>query len=109
MNKEQQEAFDAVTKINEELYKKYSKPDPKNQFGYNRLDIMPIVSIRFAGTYMLISISIPSEHQLPEINLYWSENDDRIYYEKSDKYETFYKYIKRKFLLIKDEINNVKL
>lgn len=46
---------------------------------------------------------------MDEITLYNSENNDRIYYEKSDKYETFYKYIKRKFIEIKEEIYSVKL
>ena len=106
---EKQEAFNAVSKLNNELYEKYSKPDKKNQFGYNRLDELPIVSITFAAQYMLINLSIPSEIDLPEINLYNSENNNRIYYEKSDKYETFYKYLKRRFLEVKKEINSVKL
>lgn len=109
MNSEQKEAFEAVEKINEELYKKYSKKDPKN-FNYDSLDLMPILSITFAGVYMFISLSIPSKNQiLPEIQLYHSENNDRIYYDKSDKYETFYKFIKRKFIEIKEELYSVKL
>ena len=105
MTKEQQEAFEAVEKINNELYKKYSKKDPKN-FNYDSLDKMPIVSITFAGVYTFIALSIPSplEIEIPEFRIYNSENNDRIYYEKGDKYETYYKFIKRKFLEIKENI-----
>jgi hypothetical protein len=110
MTNEQQEVFEAVDKINEELYKKYSKKDPKN-FNYDSLDKMPIVSVTIAGPYLSIGIGIPSTDKcfLPEFNIYNSENNDRIYYEKSDKYETFYKYIKRKFREIKEELNAIKI
>jgi len=109
MTQEQKEAFDAVNKINDELYKKYSKKDPKN-FNYDSLDLMPILGITFAGTYMLITLSIPSKKQvIPGITLYHSENDDRIFYDKGNKYETFYKFIKRKFIEVKEEIYAVKL
>lgn len=109
MNSEQKEAFEAVEKINEELYKKYSKKDPKN-FNYDSLDLMPILGITFEGVYMSITLSIPSKNQiLPEITIYRSEDNDRIFYEKSNKYETFYKFIKRKFIEIKEEIYSVKL
>jgi hypothetical protein len=101
MNNEQKEIFDAVEKINEELYTKYAK--------INKVDYLPTVTCSFGGNYSFISISIASEFNIPEINIYFSENDDRIYYEKSDKYETFYKYIKRKFKLLKEEIYSVKL
>lgn len=101
MNSEQKEIFDAVEKINEELYAKYAK--------MNKVDYLPIISCQFGGNYSSIAISIASEFNIPEINIFFSENNDRIYYEKSDKYETFYKYIKRKFKLIREEIYSVKL
>lgn len=101
MTQEQQEAFGAVEKINEELFNKYNKK--------NNLDNLPTVSITFADRYMFIGLSIPSTIDLPEISLYSSENNNRIYYEKGDKYETFYKYIKRRFLEVKEEIYSVKL
>ena len=110
MTVDQQEAFDAVEKINEELYKKYSKKNPKN-FNYDSLDKMPVLSITFAGVYTFIALSIPSTGvcMLPEFQIYNSEDNDMIFYEKSGKYESFYKFIKRKFLEIKEEINNIKL
>jgi hypothetical protein len=109
MTQEQKEALEAVEKINNELYYKYSRKDSAN-FNYNNLDLMPIISITFADCYTFISLTIPSSKQmLPEIQLYHSENNDRIYYEKSDKMESFYKMIKRKFREIKEEIYSVKL
>jgi len=110
MTKEQNEAFKAVEKINEELYKKYSKKNPKN-FNYDSLDKMPIISITVAGVYMFIGISIPSSDvcTIPEISIYHSENNDRIFYEKGNTYETFYKFIKRKFIEIKEELYAIKL
>jgi len=110
MSEEQKQAFDAVDKINQELFNKYSKKNPKN-FNRDSLDKMPIVSICFAGCYMFINLTIPHTDKchIPEIVIYHSENNDRIYYEKGDKYETFYKFIKRKFIEIKEEIYSVKL
>lgn len=109
MTQEQKEALGAVEKINEELYKKYSKKDPKN-FNYDSLDLMPVLGVTFAGVYMFITISIPSKNNIiPEITIYHSENDERIFYEKGNKYETFYKYIKRKFMEIKNEIYSIKI
>lgn len=110
MTELQKEAYDAVVKINAELYKKYSKPNTKN-FNYNSLDSMPILSVVFSNNYTFITLNIPSTEGciIPEIPLYSSISDDRIYYEKSDKYESFYKYIKRKFIEVKEEIYSVKL
>lgn len=94
---EREEIIAAVDKINEELYIKYNK--------LNMLEYTPIVSYAFGGVYSNISISIASKLNLPEISIWFSEQDDRIFYEKSNKYEAFYSYIKRKFRLIKNEIN----
>ena len=96
MNELQQEAFDAVEKINYELFERYGD-DYEND--------MPIVSVSFASYMTLINLSISDI----EFNLYLSEEDDRIYYEENDAYETFYDFIKRKFNLIKEEINKVNL
>lgn len=103
MNEDQKEAFDAVVRINEEIFTKYSK--------INAEDRMPIVSITFADVYMFIGISLPSTDtcELPEFKIYNSENNDRIYFEKGNKYETYYKFIKRKFKEFKEEIYSVKI
>ena len=100
MNNYDKELYEVVEKINDELYEKYS----------NNLENMPVVSITFLGYCTYINLIIPSVNWvMPEFLLYDSENEDRIFYEKSGKYETYYKYIKRKFLKIKKEINNIKL
>jgi hypothetical protein len=102
MTPEQQEAFEAVKKINEELYEKWKLKD---------ISLMPVLSITFANEMFFISLSIVSTEKLdiPELHLYGSPIDDRIFYEKSNKYETFYKLIKRKFIEIKEEIYSIKL
>lgn len=110
MTQDQKDAMEAVERINGELFKKYNRLD-ENDVHTDWIAKMPVLSMTIAGNYFFIGISIPSSDvcELPEITLYNSENNDRIYYEKSDKYETFYKYIKRKFIEIKEEIYSVKL
>lgn len=110
MTEEQKEALEAVEKINEELYFKYSKRNEKDIYK-DWIAELPILSIVFASNYLFIGLTIPHTDacELPEMKIYNSECNDRLYYEKSDKYETFYKYIKRKFREIKEEINKVKL
>lgn len=103
MTQEQQEVFDAVEKINQELYKKWSKKKD--------LDNMPLLAVTFAGKYITVSMNMcyDATYKLPEIWIYNSWENDRIYYEKSDKYESIYKYIKRKWRQIKDQIEFTKL
>jgi len=108
MTQEQKEILNAVDKINEELFEKYNKKDKEDKFN-DWIELMPILSFTFADAYSHISISIPSEYEPQEIHLYNSENNDRIYYEKTNKDETFYKLIKRKFLEVKDNLNIIKL
>lgn len=110
MTELQKEALEAVGKINTELYKKYSKLDAKDKYK-DWISITPMLSITISGNYTFIGLSIPSKNtcSIPEFHIYNSEDNDRIYYEKSDKYETFYKFIKRKFIEIKNEVNLIKL
>lgn len=110
MNTEQIGVFKAVEKINNELYKKYSKKNPKN-YNYDSLDLMPVLGVTFANAYTFVTLSVPSNINIiiPEITLYHSENNDRIFYEKKGTYETYYKYIKRKFREAKEEIYAIKL
>lgn len=101
--KDHTKILSAIDKIEEELYNKYKRRDLD-------LNMMPTLSVLVSSIYLSINISIASKNNyIPEINLWNSDNDDRIYYEKSDRYETFYKLIKRKFREIKNEINEVKL
>jgi len=100
MTEDQKDAINAIEKINEKLYAKYDKNDD--------LDNLPIVNITIADMYFFIAISIPDEFHGQEVKIFNSENNDRIFYEKSNTYETFYKLIKRKFLETKEEIYCVK-
>lgn len=93
----EKEALTAIKEINEELFKKN-----KNKGSLSVTISDDYLAINFHPTWVAPVI-------LPQIHIWDSENDDRIYYEKSDKYETFYKLIKRKFLLIKRQLNDIKL
>lgn len=99
MTKEQSSAFEAVQKINQELESKSKK------------DFCPALCVTFSNSHTFISLSIPSTNEVdfPEIHIYSSINDDRIYFELSDKYESFYKFIKRKFKIIRTALYNVRL
>ncbi len=111
MTKEQKEAFEAVEKINEEIYERYEKLDQEDSFK-DWISRMPILSITFAGTYMFIGLSLSSQSDLPEFNIYNSEYDDRIFDEGKNEYEMFYNFIKRKFIEIKaemEEFNSIEL
>jgi len=101
MRKEHKEALLAAEKINDELVAKYEKR--------GEIEYVPVISVVIASSYLFISISIPDNVSGVELHLYNSENNDRIYYVKSNTYETFYKLIKRKFLEIKNDIYDVKL
>lgn len=89
---EQEEIFEAVDKANEKFYEKYG-------------DNQPILCVTVAQFITLISISI-GEY---ELHLYNSEEDDRIWYEDSCKYEEWYSYLRRKFREVKSKINSYKL
>lgn len=101
------EAYNAVNKINEELSNKYKFSD----YGNIGDELIPNLSITFCQSCIFITVTFLCQGDiiLPEILLYNSENDDRIYYHKSDKSESYYKYIKRKFRLIKEAINKIKI
>jgi hypothetical protein len=109
MSEEQKEAFEAVEKINNELFIKYNKKNSDDAY-IDWIARMPIVSVTFADYMIFISIGLASElGDVPEIKVYNSECNDRIYYEKSDKYESYYMLIKRKFREIKRAINEIKI
>jgi len=110
MTEKQIEAYNAVKKINEELAEKYLRKDKKDDYK-DWISLQPSLTFVVNEYRLFISLSIPSTSRLalPEITLYNSLEDDRIYYEKSDKYETFYKFLKRKFIEVKEEIYAIKL
>ena len=73
------------------------------------LNNQPILSITFADYITLIGLSIPLTSTSLEIDIYNSEDDDRIYDEENDEYEKFYPFIKRKFNKIKEELSLINL
>jgi hypothetical protein len=101
MTEKQKEVFEAVEKINEELFEYFD-----NKLILNN---QPILSITFADYITLIGLSIPLTSSSLEINIYNSEDDDRNYDEENDEYEKFYPFIKRKFNEIKEEISLINL
>jgi len=97
---EREEIIAAVDRINEELYNKAVKKD-------KIMETLPQLGYVFYPSVNLISLSIPGEYDAHEFNLYCSENHDRKYYEKSDKYETFYSFIKRRWRDIKKNLDKI--
>lgn len=97
LSEEQLKATQAVQKINNELYDKYGWE--------NHIDLF---SITICSYYFFITFNINTNHII-EIPIYNSENEDRIFYEKANKYEEWYFYIKRKFREIKEDLNNIKI
>lgn len=101
MTEEQKEAFEAVEKINEELFEYFD-----NKLMLNN---QPILSITFAEYMTLIGLSIPLTSTSLDINIYNSVDDDRKYDYENDEYEKFYPFIKRKFNEIKEELSLINL
>lgn len=101
MTEKQKEAFEAVEKINEELFEYFD-----NKLMLNN---QPILSITFAEYMTLIGLSIPLTSTSLDINIYNSVDDDRKYDYENDEYEKFYPFIKRKFNEIKEELSLINL
>lgn len=96
ITKEQLECLQAVQKINNKMH------DKGGWDNHNSLMSMLICGYHFGVTLNLNSADT-------EIQLYNSSQDDRIYYEKSEKYEKWEPFLKRKFRQVKEQINNIKL
>ena len=97
INEEQLKCLEAVQRINNELH------DKEGWDNHNTL-----MSIAICSYFYFVTINLNSCDA--EINLFNSSNDDsRIYYEKADKYEEWYSFLKRRFREVKSEINNIKL
>lgn len=101
MTEEQKEAFEAVEKINEELFEYFD-----NKLMLNN---QPILSITFAEYMTLIGLSIPLTSTSLDINIYNSVDDDRKYDYENDECEKFYPFIKRKFNEFKEELSLINL
>ncbi len=95
--KEFLEAVETVDKMNEFLYEKYGDEYDKND--------VPVISLTRASYMLFINISIGEI----DLKIYSSVNDDRIYDELKNEYETIEDLIFRKFQETKDIINSVEL
>lgn len=93
MLKEYEEIYKAIGEINDELYEKYG--DDNNT----------LLTMTVNYCYSFINLTIG----MFEFSIYCSEDDDRIFFERLNRYENWKTYIKRKFKAIKAEINKVKL
>jgi len=89
--------------LNDILYEKYSTSKNLD------IDYLPIFSITFAAHYFFISLSIPGAHEGQEFHIYSSENNDRMYDEDTDSYESFEVFIRRKLDEITYDINKIKI
>ncbi|MFW6247051.1 MAG: hypothetical protein ACOC22_02650 [bacterium] len=112
LDKNSRELLEAVQKINNELYKKYNKWDEQDLYT-DWISRMPQLNFLHNSIMNAVSLSIPTtvneDVEVPEILLYDDATTERIYYEQSDKYETYYSCIKRRFREYKEQINSVKL
>lgn len=99
LNEDQSGCLKAVQRINNEQH------DRVGWRSHNNLLAMSICSYAF-----VVKLHVG---MLAEITLYDSSQDEdyggRIYYEKSDKYEEWYSFLKRKFREVKNDLNNIKL
>lgn len=86
----------AIDKINDALKKKY-----------HQTGMFVALSITKCVSHISVDVSIDNV----SLELYCSDYDltDRIYYEKSDTEETAYKFLKRRFRELKEEIYSVKI
>lgn len=96
LSEDQFECLKAVQKINNEMH------DKEGWESHNTLLSMNICSYQF-------SVTLNIDKANTEILLYSSNNCDRIYYNKSNKYEEWYSFLKRKYRDLKDIINKIKL
>ena len=97
MNNTQKDIIDAVDIINEELYEKAVN---KQKFPYLLITFAPFVE----SVDLILNADFCSE-----INIYNSEDNDREFFEKTNEYETFYKYFKRNIKEVKKEISSIKI
>lgn len=93
---EQQKCIEAVQRINNEMH------DKEGWENHNTL-----LSVTICGFQYAVDMYIDKANA--EINLFNSENDNRIFYEKSNKYEEWYTYLKRMYREAKTILNDIKL
>ena len=98
LSEPQLECLQAVQKINNEMHDKEGWEDHDT-----------LLSITICSYHFFVTLDINKVDT--KIDLYSSawEGESRIYYEKSDTYETWYKFLKRKYRDIKKELESIKL
>lgn len=98
ISESQMEALEAARKINNELHDKYGWDFDKLIVAVEIVSFHFFIKIYYLDTIIAVYSSVNS-----------AANNGRIYYEKSDKYEEFYSFIKRKFREFKQESSKIKL
>lgn len=93
---EQQKCVEAVQRINNKMHDKE---------GWQNHDTLLDISI--CGFHYAVDMYIGKANV--KINLFNSGNDNRIFYEKSNKYEEWYTYLKRMYREAKTILNDIKL
>lgn len=98
LTEEQRNLVDAVHKIDEETIGKLHN----TLVGFN---------VTLGSYYVSIHAEVALSYGGSPISflLYHSDDDDRIFNEKTMEYESWYSYIKRKFKSIQKEINAIKI
>lgn len=99
MNKEQEEIYNAILDLQEEYIDKYNKDGRKDD------EVPEFVMSISANEITLVNLSIPSEEFPIDIPLYLSIEEDRRFFEKTNSYEAFKVYLKRKIRNFKKEIS----
>lgn len=94
---EQLGCIEAVQKINNEMHDKEGWENHST-----------FLSIGICSYHFIVKLYLNNCNA--EIVLYSSEEEEgRIYYEKADKYEEWYSFLKRRFRECKKEISSIKL
>jgi len=102
MTTEQQDVLQAVEQLNDELYIKYLDNVSLNA---------PVIAVTFIGDIFAVTINLVNYENIniPEFQLFNSVENDRIFYESTNEYETYYHFIIRKYNEIQNEICKYKL
>lgn len=103
MLEEQKEALEVINKLNEQLYEDYY------DINRNDYDDMPVFSVTMSNYITCITVNIQYEFTSVEIQLYNSEDSNRMYIKEIDDYEPLETYIKREFEMIQKNLKKFKL
>ena len=96
------EVYDAIAKINDEICKKVGYP-----YGAVPVITMSLGPTKNIVAYNFLSISVNVGPN--SIIIYSSDEEDRNYNEKTDTYESWYKYIRRKSKYTRESFYSITL